>query len=79
MTSQQMDGSREERLYHCQNWRGDVVRRIASTGVSLQAEGARFSSYGVPFGLPFGDTDADGDSDTDDLNFIAVRSGDGGA
>ncbi len=42
-----MDGTREERLYHCQNWRGDVAPLIASTGLSLQAEGARFSSFGV--------------------------------
>lgn len=44
------DGTLEERLYYCQNWRGDVVALIDDT--ADQVEQARYSAYGVSFGLP---------------------------
>lgn len=63
-----MDGTREERMYDCQNWRGDIVNHLKSTGGTScgVAETARYSSYGVPFGFPPGDVDGDGDVDDDD-------------
>ncbi|MCH8342427.1 MAG: RHS repeat-associated core domain-containing protein [Planctomycetes bacterium] len=62
------DGTLEERIYYCHNWRGDVVALIDDT--ADQVEQVRYSSYGVPFGLPKGDTDGDGDLDTTDVNQI---------
>jgi RHS repeat-associated protein len=59
------DGALEQRLYYCQNWRGDVVVLVASGGSML--EWVKYSAYGVPFGLPAGDTDSDGDCDSTDL------------
>src|SRR5690606_19124359 len=47
------DGTLEERIYYCQNWRHDVVALIDSSGG--QIEQTRYSSYGIPFGLPAGD------------------------
>ncbi len=46
------DGTLEERIYYCLNWRGDVVALIDDT--ADQVEQVRYSSYGVPFGLPMG-------------------------
>jgi hypothetical protein len=55
------DGTLEERVYYCQNWRADVVALIDSAGAML--EWVKYSAYGVPFGLPVGDADSDGDCD----------------
>jgi RHS repeat-associated protein len=62
------DGTLEERVYYCQNWRSDVVALVTDTG--QQVEQVRYSSYGVPFGLPAGDADSDGDVDSSDLTQI---------
>jgi len=60
----QSDGTLEERLYYCQNWRGDVVSLIHK--LRLQVESVRYSPYGEPFGLPEPDCDSDGDRDAAD-------------
>ncbi len=62
------DGVLEERIYLCQNWRGDVSALVYSNGD--QVEQVRYSSYGTPFGLPGGDTDSDGDCDATDVTQI---------
>ena len=62
------DGTLEERIYYCHNWRGDVVALIDDT--ADQVEQVRYSSYGLPFGLPMGDSDSDGDLDSTDTNQI---------
>ncbi len=66
------DGTLEERLYYCQNWRADVVALITATGVI--ADGARYSPYGVPFGMPRGDVDGDGDVDSGDTGAISYAT-----
>ena len=58
------DGTLEERIYYCQNWRNDVVLTVDSGGDIV--EHARYSSYGVAFGIPAGDTNSDGDCDKGD-------------
>ncbi|MCP3936341.1 MAG: hypothetical protein GY708_13325 [Actinomycetia bacterium] len=58
------NGSMEERIFYCQNWRHDVVAIVGSGGGQLEM--ARYSAYGVPFGLPGGDADSDGDCDKGD-------------
>ncbi len=58
------NGSLEERILYCQNWRHDVVAIVDSGGAQLEM--VRYSAYGVPFGLPGGDTDSDGDCDKGD-------------
>jgi len=60
------DGTREERTYYCQNYRGDVVTLLGTAGGGHVREHVRYSSYGVPFGIPAGDLDGDGDADNDD-------------
>ena len=55
------DGTLEERIYYCQNWRSDVVVTVDSGSDVI--EHARYSSYGVAFGMPGGDADSDGDVD----------------
>ena len=55
------DGTLEERVYYCQNWRADVVALLDSAGAVL--EWVKYSAYGVPFGMPAGDADSDGDCD----------------
>ena len=68
------DGTREKRLYHCSNWRGDLVTLInASSGGSVGTHEAsvRYSSFGTPTGLPRGDVDGDGlvmVNDTDQID-----------
>lgn len=55
------DGTLEERIYYCQNWRHDVSAVLNYTsGQIYQAEQIRYSTYGTPFGLPVGDLDSDG-------------------
>ena len=69
------DGTLEERIYQCQNWRGDVVARIKLNGAATeQSEQARASAYGVPFGEPPADIDADGDVDSADVTQITTWS-----
>jgi len=67
------NGSMEERVYYCQNWRADVSAIVDNSGV--MQEWVKYSSYGVPFGLPAGDTDCDGDCDATDATQIATWSG----
>ena len=62
------DGTLEERLYYCQNWRHDVVALVTSAGALR--ERVRYSSYGVPFGIPLGDCDSDGDVDSADQSIL---------
>jgi RHS repeat-associated protein len=62
------DGTLEERIYHCHNWRADVVALVTDTG--QQVEQVRYSAYGIPFGLRAGDVDSDGDVDSTDTNQI---------
>jgi RHS repeat-associated protein len=62
------DGTLEERIYYCHNWRSDVVALVTDTGA--QVEQVRYSAYGVPFGLRAGDVDSDGDVDSADTNQI---------
>ncbi len=60
----QTDGTLEERTYHCQNWRADVVALMTDAGRLVNQ--VRYDPYGVPFGIPKTDMDGDGDADTDD-------------
>jgi len=59
------DGTLEERVYYCQNWRADVSAIVSPVGDLL--EWVKYSAYGVPFGLPVGDSDSDGDCDYTDV------------
>jgi len=52
------DGTCEQRTYYAQNWRGDVVNTLDSTGA--RRETVRYSTYGVPFGIASGDVDGSG-------------------
>jgi len=67
------DGTLEERVYYCHNFRGDVVALIADDGDML--EWVKYSAYGVPFGIPAGDYDGDWDCDTADVTAISTGSG----
>jgi RHS repeat-associated protein len=70
------DGTREQRIFYSQNWRGDVVALTKSDGT--QVEQVRYTAYGIPFGLPAGDLDSDGDCDAADetlLDGIIAASG----
>ncbi len=62
------DGTLEERVYYCQNWRGDVSVVIEDDADMV--EWVKYSAYGVPFGLPLGDVDSDGDLDSTDVTAI---------
>ena len=64
------DGVLEERIYYCQNWKGDVVALAGSAGYQL--ESVRYSAYGYPFGIPGGDLDSDGDDRATVSALIAV-------
>ncbi|MEE9130850.1 MAG: RHS repeat-associated core domain-containing protein [Phycisphaerales bacterium] len=64
------DGTLEERLYYCHNWRGDVSVLIEDDGDMV--EWVKYSSYGIPFGLPKGDQDSDGDLDSTDVTAIQL-------
>ena len=59
------DGVLEDKIYYCQNWRGDVSAIVSAAG--WMKEWAKYSSCGVPFGLPGADTDSDGDCDATDV------------
>ena len=68
------NGTMDERMYFCQNWRADVAAIVDDSGEMY--EWAKYSSYGVPFGLPAGDADSDGDCDSADIYQLGVwRSG----
>ncbi|MFO0826745.1 MAG: hypothetical protein U0572_01240 [Phycisphaerales bacterium] len=62
------DGTLEERLYYCQNWRHDVVALVTSGGAIK--ERAKYFAYGIPFGIPLGDCDGDGDVDAADQSIL---------
>jgi RHS repeat-associated protein len=62
------DGTLEERLYYCQNWRADVSAIVTSSGT--MKEWVKYSAYGIPFGLPGGDSNSSGATDTADLNQV---------
>ena len=62
------DGTLENRVYYCQNWRGDVSALVTATGKMV--EWVKYSAYGVPFGMPSGDADSDGDFDSADQTAI---------
>lgn len=59
------DGTLEERVYYCQNWRADVIAILSSGGILI--EQARYSAYGIATCLPGGDTESDGDCDSADV------------
>ena len=58
------NGTLDERIYYCQNWRADVSALVDDAGAIV--EWVKYSAYGVPVGLPGGDTDSDGDCDSTD-------------
>ncbi len=60
----QADGTLEERVYYCQNWRADVVALMTDSGELINQ--VRYDPYGVPFGIAKTDLDADGDVDAAD-------------
>jgi RHS repeat-associated protein len=62
------DGTLEERLYYCQNWRADVSAIV--TAVGSMEEWVKYSAYGLPFGLPGGDTNSTGGTDTTDVSQV---------
>ena len=64
------DGTLEERIYYCQNWRADVSALVTDAGQML--EWVKYSAYGVPFGLPGGDANSDGDCDGSDLTQVST-------
>jgi RHS repeat-associated protein len=64
------DGTLEERVYSCQNWRADVSAIVSDAGEMV--ESCKYSSYGLPFGIPAGDSDGDGDADAADGNRIGT-------
>jgi len=41
----QADGTLEERIYYCQNWRHDVVALIDANGGGQQIEQVRYEAY----------------------------------
>jgi len=64
------DGTLEERVYYCQNWRADVSAIVGAAGGML--EWVKYSAYGVPFGLPGGDSNSDGCCDTMDATQVQL-------
>jgi RHS repeat-associated protein len=62
------DGTLEERLFYCQNWRADVSAIVAAAGTMKEWD--KYSAYGIPFGLPGGDTGSDGDCDATDVTQV---------
>ncbi len=67
------DGTLEQRIYYCHNWRGDISVLIEDDGDMV--EWIKYSAYGKPFGLPKGDQDSDGDLDSTDVNAITGWGG----
>jgi RHS repeat-associated protein len=68
-----LDGTPEERVYFCSNWRHDVVALLSDIGELL--EQVRYSAYGTPFSFPAADTDSDFDWDFPDQGAIMLVSG----
>jgi RHS repeat-associated protein len=62
------DGTLEERLYYCQNWRADVSVILTSSGT--MKEWVKYSAYGIPYGLPGGDTNSSGATDATDVTQV---------
>jgi len=58
------NGALDERIYYCQNGKGDVSAIVDSSGRVVEM--VRHSSYGVSIGIPGGDVDSDGDCDATD-------------
>jgi RHS repeat-associated protein len=79
----QADGTLEERVYLCQNWRADVVALMTSGGHlinQVRYDGltpAAARRGGVPFGIATTDLDGDGDVDGDDATLFATYHGAG--
>jgi hypothetical protein len=67
------DGTLEDRVLYCQNWRADISAVITAGGAMV--EWVKYLSYGTPFGLPGGDTDSDGDADETDFNTLGSWPG----
>jgi RHS repeat-associated protein len=72
----QSDGTLEERVYYCQNWRGDVSVLLTEAGTVL--EWVKYLAYGRQFGLPGGDLDGNGHSNVDDASELVNLMGTGG-
>jgi len=64
------DGTLEERVYYCQNWRADVVALFGSNGHMLHQ--VRYDPYGVPFGISKADINADGVLDSADSSLFVT-------
>jgi RHS repeat-associated protein len=65
------DGTLEDRIYYCQNWRADVSVIVSSGGQPI--EWIKYSAYGVPSSYALGDHDLDGDIDSaDDTSYQAA-------
>jgi len=67
---EEADGTLEERVYYCQNWRADVVALFSSAGHMLQQ--VRYDPYGVPFGISKADLTADGVVDSADSSLFVT-------
>ena len=59
----------EQRIFYLNNWRGDVVGLVTSTG--YQGEFVRYSAYGTPFNYPGGDANSDGETNAADGTVIS--------
>ncbi len=64
------DGTLEERVYYCQNWRADVVALFSSAGHMLHQ--VRYDPYGVPFGISKADINGDGVLDSADSSLFVT-------
>ncbi len=64
------DGTLEERVYYCQNWRADVVALFGANGHMLHQ--VRYDPYGVPFGISKADINADGVLDSADSSLFVT-------
>lgn len=62
------DETLEERIYYCQNWRGDTCALVRDDGSLV--ESVAYSNQAAYFGIPAGDTDGDGDLDSTDVSTI---------
>ena len=65
------DGTYEEKLFYCQNWRHDVVALVDLRGEAK--EWIKYCAYGMPIGLPGGDDNVSGGTDSADLTRIQNR------
>jgi hypothetical protein len=67
------DGTCELRTYYAQNWRGDVVATLDSTGA--RRETSRYPTYGLPFGIASGDVDGSGSVVAGDASAVNAQIG----